>query len=334
MELRMEWIALSYTLPARGTSSARVAVWRRLRRLGALSVAGGTQVLPARPECVEGFGWMAQEIAQADGEAVVMRVEEFDGLSDAELIERFQEARRADYVEVDARAELLVQEVANHGETTAWSRYREMLAKLRRRHAEIALIDYFHAPEGARVGAHLAKIADALSSRDGRGVQIEPATVSTLRGRRWVTRRRPHVDRLACIWLIRKFIDSSAVIRYAEKARGDEIAFDMREARFGHQGNCCSFETMLAALSLDDPALRAIAEIVHEIDLRDDLYQRPEVPGVDAILRGWLLADCTDGELESNGVALFAGLYESLKENTARPTEAVPPEGSEICGAW
>src|SRR5437660_2036196 len=105
----MEWIALSYTLPARGTLSVRVTLWRRLRRLGALSVAGGASVLPARPECVEAFGWMAQEIAQADGEAVVMRVEQFDGLSDPELIERFRDARRRDYAELDAQAELLEQ---------------------------------------------------------------------------------------------------------------------------------------------------------------------------------------------------------------------------------
>lgn len=329
----MEWIALSYTLPARGTSSARVTLWRRLRRLGALSVAGGASVLPARPECVEAFGWMAQEIAQADGDAVVMRIEEFDGLSDGELIERFRDARRTDYAELDAQAELLEQEVAAHLETDGWPRHQETLARLRRRYAEMTRIDYFHTPEGTQVGARLARIASALSWGDSTAVPIEPVAITTLRGRHWVTRPRPHVDRLACIWLIRRFIDPDAAVRYAEKARDDEIAFDMREARFGHQGNCCSFETMLATLLLDDPVLRVIAEIVHEIDLRDDLYQRPEVPGIDAILRGWLLADCTDGDLESRGVALFAGLYESLKEDTARPTEAVPSEGSEIRGA-
>src|SRR5947209_18433501 len=107
----MEWIALSYTLPARGTSSTRVTIWRRLRRLGALSMAGGAIVLPARPECLEAFGWMAQEISQAAGEAVVMRVDAFDGLSDSELIERFRDARRTDYSELDAQAEQLEQEM-------------------------------------------------------------------------------------------------------------------------------------------------------------------------------------------------------------------------------
>lgn len=315
----MEWIALSYTLPARGTSSARVNLWRRLRRLGALTMAGGASILPARPECVEALQWMAQEIAQADGEALVMRIEEFDGLSDGELMERFRDARRADYAELDAQVDQLDRSVAEHAEARSWSRHLEALARLRRRHAEIARIDYFGAPEGMQVGAHLARVAAVLASHDGTSAAIEPVSVATLRGRSWVTRPRPHVDRLACIWLIRRFVDSAAAIRYAERARDGEIAFDMRDARFGHQGKHCSFETMVAALALDDPVLRAMGEIVHEIDLRDGLYQRPEVPGIDAILHGWLLADFSDAERESHGVALFEGLYDSLKEGAAAP---------------
>jgi hypothetical protein len=326
----MEWIALSYTLPARGTSSARVNLWRRLRRLGALTMAGGTSILPARPECVEAFQWMAQEIAQAEGDAVVMRIEEFDSLTDAEVIERFRDARRTDYAELDAQADELEQEIVSREEMDGWSRHQETLSKLRRRHAEVARIDYFHGPEGIQVGARLARIADALAPGESRVASIEPVAVSTLRGRRWVTRPRPHVDRLACIWLIRRFIDQDASIRFGDEAQDDELAFDMRDATFGHQGNRCSFEAMLAALSLDDPALRAMAEIVHEIDLQDGLSQRPEVSGVDAILKGWLLADYTDAELESHGVALYEGLYRALKERTAVTPEAIVGERSHV----
>lgn len=309
----MEWIALTYTIPAGGTSRTRVALWRRLRRLGALTQAGGTSILPARVDCAEAFGWIAQEIAHAKGDALVMRVGGFDGLSDGELIERFRDVRRSDYAQLDAQAEVLEQEVLEHPSPAGSLHSKETLAKLRRRHAEIMRIDYFPTPEGTQVGARLARIGEALGPRDSSGAAVEPVEVVQLRGRRWVTRPRPHVDRLACIWLIRHFIDPNAVIRYAVQAEGEEIAFDMRGARFGHQGNRCSFETMVAALSLDDSALRTVAEIVHEIDLRDDLYQRPEVPGVDAILKGWLVAEYTDGELESHGVALFDGLYGALR---------------------
>lgn len=323
----MEWMALSYTLPARGTSSARVNLWRRLRRLGALTMAGGTSLLPARPECVEALQWMAQEIAQADGDAVVMRVGGFDGLSDAELIERFRDARRTDYAELEAQLEQLELEVAEHVERDGWPRHQESLTKLRRRHAEIGHIDYFDTPEGTRVAARLTRIAGVLAGTGTRPAVDEPVERASLRGRRWVTRPRPHVDRLACIWLIRRFIDPNAVIRYADRAEDDEIAFDMRDARFGHQGNHCSFETMLGALSLDDPTLRAVAEIVHEIDLRDDLCQRPEAPGVDAVLQGWLLAEYTDAELEAHGIALFEGLYNALMTRTAATPAVVMRPG-------
>jgi len=137
-------------------------------------------------------------------------------------------------------------------------------------------------------------------------------SLSAYRRKRWVTRPHPHVDRLACIWLIRRFVDAKAVIRYATRPRPGEIAFDMDEGEFGHQGNLCSFEKMLRAFGLDEPALRAMAEIVHEIDLRDGRYAWPEATGIDAILEGWRLSKWSDAELEARGIALFEGLYLSL----------------------
>jgi hypothetical protein len=127
-----------------------------------------------------------------------------------------------------------------------------------------------------------------------------------------VTRPRPHVDRLACAWLIRRFINPDANIRYATIPEPDEVAFDMPDAQFGHLGVSCSFETMLRAFGFSDPALQTIAEIVHAIDLRDGRYAQPEIEGIAAILQGWLLNDLSDAELEARGVALFEGLYAAL----------------------
>ncbi|MFY9820816.1 MAG: chromate resistance protein ChrB domain-containing protein, partial [Thermoanaerobaculia bacterium] len=137
-------------------------------------------------------------------------------------------------------------------------------------------------------------------------------------GRRWVTRPHPHVDRLACAWLIRRFIDPQAEIRYADEPEEGEVSFDLRDADFGHRGNLCSFETMLAAFGLGaDPALATLAEIVHEIDLRDGTSARPEMPGVDGVLRGWSAAGWPDSELERHGVALFEGLYTAMQQERA-----------------
>jgi hypothetical protein len=272
----------------------------------------GIHVLPARDEWLEALQWLAEEVQQAKGEALVMHVERFEGVSDAQLIELFRRARAEDYAAVEAQAAKLEGSIAGRATAASRMRLREQLAKLRRQHTEIARVDFFDAPEGAAVASHLARIEQTLTPLATLESGISPATLEGYRGKRWVTRPRPHVDRLACIWLIRRFIDQDAVIRYAQTPEADDIAFDMREGTFRHRGNLCTFETMLAAFGLEDPGLRLIGEIVHEIDLRDARYVHTETPVIDAVLKGWLLMGLSDQELEAHGVVLFEGLYTAL----------------------
>jgi hypothetical protein len=305
----MTWLVFSYSLPSKAQSSPRVALWRRLRRLGAITLTGGIHVLPAREEDLEAFQWLAEEVQQAKGEAVVMRVEQFEGLADADLIERFRRARAEDYAALEAQASALEERPRTRFKAEERARMREKLERLRRQHAEVARIDFFDAPEGSVVAAHLARIAQALAAGEASSAAVAPAAIQVYRDRRWVTRPRPHVDRLACIWLIRRFINPAAVIRYANTPETDEVAFDMRGGAFSHRGNLCTFETMVVAFGLEDPSLRIIGEIVHEIDLRDGRYVHPETAVIDAVLKGWLLMGFSNQELEVHGVALFEGLY-------------------------
>ncbi|HLF28833.1 MAG TPA: chromate resistance protein ChrB domain-containing protein [Anaerolineae bacterium] len=311
---------LSYSLSAVARSGPRVTLWRRLRRLGVVTLAGGSQLLPARDECLEAFQWLAQELRQARGEAVVMRVQQFEGLADAPLIDLFQAARQEEYGAIAADATALEKALAAKTKPKARSQALDELVKLRRRHAEVARIDYFSCAAGERVAAQLARIERRLSPAAGAPQTVAGVTLADYRNKRWVTRPRPHVDRLACAWLIRRFVDPKAVIRYAARPRAGEIAFDMEEGEFGHQGNLCSFEKMIRAFGLDDAGLRALAEIVHEIDLRDERYARPETAGIDAVLAGWLQANLSDAELESRGSALFEGLYGALSGHTPTAT--------------
>jgi hypothetical protein len=308
----MTWVVFSYSLPSKAQSSPRVALWRRLRRLGALSPTGGIHVLPDREECLEAFQWLAEEVQHAEGEALVMRVEQFEGLSDAALMDRFRGARAEDYAALDAQAAALEAQLTPELKPEERSRLRDMLERLRRQHSEVARIDFFDAPEGGLLASRLGHLAQALSAGEGSAAPVTPAALESYRDVRWVTRPRPHVDRLACIWLIRRFINPSAVIRYATAPEPDEVAFDMREGAFGHRGNRCTFETMVHAFGLEDPSLQPMGEIIHEIDLRDGRYVHPETAGIDAVLKGWLLARLADAELEAHGVALFEGLYADL----------------------
>jgi hypothetical protein len=268
--------------------------------------------LPARDRCVEGFQWLAQEIRKSQGQALVIHVEQFDGLTDQQLVELFRSARREDYEEIAAQAAELANTILENGGEEAHLAAADVLARLQRQFAEIHRIDYFDCPEGIDVEAQLARFARALEPEPVSDPFVNSANIDAYKDIQWVTRPRPHVDRLACAWLIRRFINPEAIIRYSPQPEPGEVAFDMRDADFGHIGNLCSFETMIRSFNLDVPGIPEMAQIVHEIDLRDARYFRPETVGIDAILKGWSLLDLPDTELEARGVALFSGLFASL----------------------
>jgi hypothetical protein len=132
---------------------------------------------------------------------------------------------------------------------------------------------------------------------------------------RWATRRHCHIDRAACAWLIRRFLDPEAEFLFVddpEAVPADATPFDMRGVQLSHHGGDCSFETFLRRYDLDDPVLWDLARIVHEADLDDERYDAPEAPGLDAALRGLSMVVDDDPLLELTG-PIFDGLYEFRK---------------------
>ena len=133
---------------------------------------------------------------------------------------------------------------------------------------------------------------------------------------RWATRRGCHVDRTACVWLIRRYVDPEAEFFFVgdpEEAPEDAELFDVAGARLSHHGDACSFETFLVEYELADPVLAEIAEIVHDADLMDEKYGRPESDGLDSIIRGMQLALPDDEALIYHTDALYDGLYAYLR---------------------
>ncbi len=352
----MDWIVFSASLPASSRSAPRVTLWRRLRRSGAINPTGGMHILPDREECTESFQWLAQEIRHAGGEAVVMHVARLDGMTDHQLIEMFQSARSEEYALLNGQVADLEQKIAASLAPDDREGARGALDKLRRRYAEVRRVDYFDCPEGRFLPTRLSRIEhaiseDALSERND-DADVPSALIADYRSKSWVTRPRPHVDRLACAWLIRRFIDSAAAIRYSEEPAPGEVLFDMPDtpampapldgtdiadgiagggSGFGHIGSLCTFETMIRAFGLEhDPALQSISEIVHEIDLRDGQHIRAETEGVAVILGGWLVAQMADEQRESHGVALFEGLYAALSVTSDAPETSCALSVSDI----
>jgi len=129
---------------------------------------------------------------------------------------------------------------------------------------------------------------------------------------RWATRAGVHIDRAACAWLLRRFIDPGASFVFVDdpaEVPADATAFDMRGAELGHHGGDCSFETVLRRYDLDDPVLWKLAEVVHEADLDDERFDAPEARGLDVMLRGLSMTLDDRQVLEVSG-HLFDGLYE------------------------
>ena len=142
---------------------------------------------------------------------------------------------------------------------------------------------------------------------------------------KWATRAGVHIDRAACAWLIRRFLDPQAeflFVRDVGQVPADATAFDMRGVELGHVGGDCSFEAILRRYDLGDPVLWRIAEIVHVADLDDDRYDAPEAPGLDVVLRGLSMTQDDNDVLALTGPifdALYAWFHRSLVQGRDTP---------------
>jgi len=265
-----------------------VAVWRRLRQLGAIAPAGSLYLLPATEANEEAFDWLAQEVEAEGGEALVLRIEGFQGAAEGRLVELFKSARDEDYRKIAVEAEEAARLAGKEPDLEAQEHLREQVERLRRRLADVARIDFFQAAEGVAANALVVRLEEALARRAPAAGEIPAASRERYRGRRWVTRPRPHVDRLACAWLIRRFIDPRAAILWLASPADcppDALGFDFDGAAFTHVGDRVSFETLMASFGLeDDAALMRLATIVHHLDVGGEPV--PEAVGFEAVMTG------------------------------------------------
>lgn len=292
-------------------SSLRVRVWRRLRLLGAVALKRSAYLLPDTPERYEDFQWLAQEVQRGGGDATLIRVQEIENVSAEDVVRLFQEPRDRDYRQLTVRYRKVLQSLDRKSEVTSARVYDE-LARLARDVQRIRDIDFFDAPGGAEV----RRIEEAIAMRTRRPESARPEERPTidltkLRGRRWVTRPRPHIDRIASAWLVKRFIDPDAQFVFAPPAEfpKDAIPFDAPGVELSHQGEDCTFETLVKRAGLRDRRLVRLAELVHEADLRDGKYPHEEARGIDVAVRAFLAASPDDHQVLAQGMALFEGLY-------------------------
>jgi hypothetical protein len=309
------WYLLIHQLPPRPLY-LRAKIRRQLARVGALAIKNSVYVLPARDDCLEDLQWIAQEAVAGGGEACICRAAFAGGLSAAQLADRFRDQAAARYEPMKAELESVLQKVRQSRGATP-EHIGARLMKLRKQLREIGRTDFFGSTAGREVQTMMKAIEEAQARHTSRR-QRSPGRTSRgdLVGRIWVTRRDPKIDRLATAWLIRRFVDPAARFRFVDPTggavRAGELTFDMVGAAFGHEGDRCTFETILARLGLADPALRQISEVVHDIDLKDAKFGRPEAAGVQQMIRGLRRTyDDSDARIAA-AIPAFDALYASF----------------------
>jgi hypothetical protein len=320
-ESRSAWLLLAHQLPPK-PAYFRVKIWRRLQDLGSVAIKASLYALPSNTETREDFQWLLREIQEGGGEATLFEARLVDGLTDQEVRALFDKARDADYEALAVEARSLAEMVASDPEQ--WRvripEFRPLLAKLHRRLTEVVEIDFF----GANGRDAVEGLLSGIESRLTEAVETEkreetmPAEQEKPHGRTWVTRRGVHVDRIASAWLIRRFIDPEARFKFvADKGyvpEPGEIRFDMFEAEYTHEGDHCTFEVLLARLCQPEPALQAIAEIVHDIDLKDSKFGREEAAGIKTLVAGIAAATDDDSRRLDRGATVFEDLYEYFRK--------------------
>lgn len=299
-----------------------------MQRLGAVAIKNSVYVLPQAESAHEDLQWVLREIVQDGGEASLCEARFIDGLSEEQIQALFHEARNADYAELADEARRLGQQIHEDGEPdeSAQRPLEADVARLKRRLVEIGAIDFFGAP-GREV---VAGLIAGLEARLQTAQEIKPTepmvrSPEEYRGRVWVTRKGVHVDRMASGWLIRRFIDVHGRFKFVPgkeyRPEPGEFRFDMFEGEFTHEGDRCTFEVLLERFGLDDPGLRPIAEIVHDIDLKDAKFGRQDALGLERLVAGIAMAHKEDEVRLERAGALLDDLYEYFRRRPEKRRE-------------
>jgi len=298
------WLLLLYSLPTK-RNTERVAVWRRLRKMGAVQFTTSTYLLPDAPTQREQFQWLANRIRESGGEATLVHAQEIEDLTPEKVVSFFNAARDQDYNALRKR----LQAFLSRKEKPKAEESAAELERITRQFRELRELDFFDSPRGHEVAMLLRR---AEGSPKPKWPRLDR---KTYRGKRWQTRPRPEIDRVGSAWLIRKFIDPEAKFIFAIEPRSgrDVIPFDMLDVEFSHHGDSCTFETLLRRFDLIDKVARKIGEMIHDADLEDAKFQRVECIGIDRVLKGWGKSGMRDDEILAAGFKCFDGLYEFLQ---------------------
>ncbi|MHC8333749.1 chromate resistance protein ChrB domain-containing protein [Pseudomonas sp. LB3P25] len=300
-----KWLALILGLPT-ANATERMRAWRALKASGAAVLRDGAYLLPDTGACREALASIERDILSINGTAYVLPVVDPVGERFVGLFDRSEDYSRLRVEIEECRGQLTTENALS---TT------KQIRKLRKGYEQLTSIDYFPGKSKQQIDAALQELETAVSralSADEPHSRNQPITAlnrGDYQGRIWATRKRPWVDRLACAWLIRRFIDPNALILWLDtplNCPADALGFDFDDATFSHVGNRVTFETLQASFELQEPGLSRIAALVHYLDIGG--IQPVEAAGIERVLAGLRETITHDDHLLAAASAIFDGL--------------------------
>ena len=306
---RRPWLLLMHQLPTH-PSHLRVKVWRRLAKIGAAALKSSVYVLPRSDAALEDMQWIRREILDNGGEATIVEASFLAGFSDAEVEELFRHARDAEYDELIKEARILGKGKVGKLTKDRYAEFEDSVRKLEQRLEQTATRDFFGTPKreaaSKLIGGLRARLRGGTAKSLERPAHYDAASV---RGRTWVTRSGIKIDRIASAWLILRFIDPQATFKFVPAKdyapEPNELRFDMFDAEFSHEGDDCTFETLCRRFELKQTGLRAVSEIVHDIDVKDEKFGRPEAAGIAMLIDGLVRVHDSDAARLDRGLQVF-----------------------------
>jgi hypothetical protein len=317
------WLLIFYTVPSHPVSN-RMKIWRKLARSGAVQLKGSVYILPHNEEHYELCQWLVSEVASMGGDGTFVKVPEVETMRESEIIALFNGQRENDYRDIEKKLEELDRKIGTirkGGRGLNVKSLSEQLNKDKKAFEDIRKVDFFASKHGVVLQKRIKTMEDEVKGMSTPPIKeltvvLAPKRSAEYQGRTWVTRKKPFVDRMASAWLIRQFIDPGATFRFIEEKELGSIdtqfpAFDIRGAEFTHQGDLCTFEVLVKSFGIKDKAVKRIAEVVHDLDVKDEKYDNPETSGIEDILTGIRKKESTDDTALEKGMAVFDMLYAS-----------------------
>ncbi|WP_188055261.1 chromate resistance protein ChrB domain-containing protein [Oryzomonas rubra] len=318
---KQEWLLFFYSAPSKPVSN-RMRIWRMLVKAGAIQFKGSAYILPSSDDHYELFQWLVSSVAATQGEAAFVRVAGIETMKDAEIVGLFDQQREKEYLDLGNRLDAFQNRVGGVGKeagTMDNKKIEEELNRFVKEFQDMGKIDFFCSKGRKELDKRLKALGNEIASRSRaesaqHAAEIVRRRAADYQGKRWVTRKRPFIDRMASAWLIQRFIDRKAAFGFIDESDvegldRDAIVFDMVGGEFTHVGELCTFEVLFKSFGLKDKALGVMSEIVHQLDLQDDKYRNPAAEGLREILDGIRKTVKDDHEALEKGMSIFEMFY-------------------------